>query len=69
MQAVMRRIIRRRELKSVTGYGLSTLYEMMVRGEFPKPIPLGKRAVGWVEDEIAAWQAERVKARETARRA
>jgi len=28
---------------------------------FPKPVPLGPRAVGWLESEVSEWIAGRVK--------
>ena len=43
------RILRRTEVLFMTGLATSTLYEMMEKGEFPKPIKLGRRAVGWRE--------------------
>ena len=27
----------------------------MAAGKFPRPIPLGERAVGWLEAEIDSW--------------
>lgn len=42
-----------------TGLSRSTIYAMMAAGSFPKPIPLGLRAVGWAESEIAAWLESR----------
>lgn len=47
-----RRIIRSTEVKSRTGYPDSTLYEKIAKREFPPPVKLGPRAVGWVEDEV-----------------
>jgi len=32
------------------------------QGKFPKPVSLGGRAVGWVEEEIQSWLAERIAA-------
>jgi prophage regulatory protein len=32
---------------------------MMADGEFPKPVLLGKRAVGWPEPMIVDWLASR----------
>ena len=37
----------------------SALYQAMTEGDFPKPIRVGKRAVRWIEDEIAAWMETR----------
>ena len=31
---------------------------------FPKPIPLGEKAVGWLEDEIIQWQKDRIAERD-----
>jgi len=54
------RILRLPEVKAATGLSRSTIYDRIARGEFPKPINLGYRAVGWVEDDIMDWQQERV---------
>jgi prophage regulatory protein len=32
----------------------------MSKNEFPAPISLGGRAVGWLEFEVDAWLAEKV---------
>jgi prophage regulatory protein len=37
------------------GLSRSTIYKKVSAGEFPKPIRLGDRAVGWVESEIDDW--------------
>ena len=38
-----------------TGLASSSLYAAIARGEFPKPIKLGERSVGWLSREIDAW--------------
>ena len=38
-----------------TGLARSTIYLRISQGTFPKPVPLGGRAVGWVESEIDDW--------------
>ena len=48
-------VFRRPEVERITGLSRSTLYAMIAEDEFPKPIRLGKRAVGWREADIAAW--------------
>ena len=53
------RIMRRPEVEASTGLSRSTLYAMMTEGEFPRPIRLGKRAVGWPEIAIADWLESR----------
>ncbi len=49
------RIMRRPQVEAATGLSRSTLYAMMTEGEFPRPIRLGKRAVGWAETEVSDW--------------
>ena len=47
-------ILRLTELVAVTRLSRSTVYAMMAKGRFPKPIKLGERAVGWPDAEITA---------------
>ncbi len=49
------KVYRRPDVERVTGLSRSTLYTMMAERTFPKPIKLGKRAVGWREADIATW--------------
>jgi len=53
------RILRRPEVENRTGLSRSTIYAMISEGTFPKPIRLGKRAVGWPETAVADWIGER----------
>jgi prophage regulatory protein len=48
------------EVKRRTGLSRSSIYLRIKTGEFPAPVKLGGRAVGWVEEEIASWARERV---------
>ena len=54
------RIIKRREVEVRTGLPRSTMYDRIKRGDFPAPIPLGERSVGWLEHEVDAWLADRI---------
>jgi prophage regulatory protein len=54
------RFIRLPEVKQNTGLGKTTLYGMIKRGEFPPPVKIGGQAVGWVEEEVAQWAANRI---------
>ena len=54
------RILRRREVEARTGLSRSTLYAQMAEGTFPKPVRLGKRAVGWTESTISEWLESRI---------
>ena len=38
-----------------TGCGRSTIYKKISEGDFPTPIKLGERSVGWVEAEVDEW--------------
>lgn len=60
---VLQKILRLRELTAVTGLKRSAIYAQIAEGTFPKPIPLGERAVGWLESDIENWQQERIAAR------
>ena len=46
------KILRRRDVKEQIGLGCSTIYALMSEGKFPKPIKIGRRAVGWLESDI-----------------
>ena len=54
------RILRLPEVMARTGLSRSTIYVRLEQGRFPKPIPLGGRAVGWIESEIDAWIRDRI---------
>lgn len=53
------RMLRRPAIEELTGLSRSTLYAMMADGTFPKSVKLGKRAVGWPENIIHEWLAQR----------
>lgn len=54
-----RNILRCREVQTKTGLSRSTIYNYIAKGQFPAPINLGPRTVGWVESEIDDWLASR----------
>jgi len=54
-------ILRLPAVKARTGLSRSTIYLRSSQGHFPKPIALGPRSVGWIESEIVAWIAERIR--------
>jgi prophage regulatory protein len=56
-------IIRLAEVRRRTGYSRSTIYLLIAKKEFPHQVPLGERSVGWIEEEIDAWIAERASRR------
>lgn len=61
---VMQRFLRRSEVQSVCGLPTSTLYELMERGQFPRPIKISARTVAWLEDDVARWQQARIAERD-----
>ncbi len=54
-------LLRLPQVRARVGLSRSEIYRRMALGEFPKSISLGVRAVGWVEDEIAAYIEARIK--------
>lgn len=53
------RMLRRREVELLTGLSRSPLYAWTRDGTFPKPVKVGKRAVGCPEDVIQDWLISR----------
>ena len=50
------------QVEEFTGLSRYTIYRFMGEGTFPKQIKLGKRAVGWLVDDVNNWLASRAKA-------
>jgi prophage regulatory protein len=48
-------ILRLHDVKAKIGQPTSTIYAAMAAGTFPRPIPLGERAVGWLASEVDDW--------------
>ena len=55
---MVKKIYRLPEVISLTGLSRSSIYLRISVQEFPKPIKIGRRAVGWSEDSLIAWQAD-----------
>lgn len=53
-------ILRLPAVKARTGLSRSSIYLRISENQFPKPISLGARAVGWLEEEIDAWLAAQI---------
>ena len=62
----MERILRRPAVEAQVGLSRSTLYDQMRAGKFPRPVPIGLKAVGWLESDISKWLEERIAEREDA---
>ena len=58
----MERYFRRSTLVDMLGLSRSTIYRMMNNGEFPRPVVLGRRAVGWRAADVETWIKQREEA-------
>ena len=56
-------ILRCPDVVRLTGLSKATLYREVKAGQFPAPLQIGPRAVGWRRDEIEGW----IKSRERAK--
>jgi prophage regulatory protein len=58
----MHTILRLPDVKKSTGLSRSSIYLRIAEGNFPRPVSLGERAVGWLEAEIQEWLQHRIEA-------
>lgn len=58
------RLLRIADVKRKVGLSQSLIYKKISDGEFPAPVPIGGRAVAWLEAELDDWIAQRVAERE-----
>ena len=56
-------ILRLPQVINTTGLPRSSLYAKIAEGEFPAPIKLGQRSVGWSAAEVEAWIDSRISQR------
>lgn len=52
---MVKKVLRLPQVIALTGLSRSTIYLRISNNEFPKPISLGGRSVGWLESDIEAW--------------
>lgn len=55
-------ILKMKALLGKTGKARSSIYAAIKDGDFPAPVALGPRAVGWLESDITTWIESRPKA-------
>ena len=55
-------ILRLPQVKARTGVSRSGLYAGIKEGNFPAPVAIGPRAVGWLESDITEWIESRPRA-------
>jgi prophage regulatory protein len=58
------KVLRLPDVQDKTGLRHTTIYKGVQEGTFPRPIPLGAKARGWIESEVDDWIAERVAKRD-----
>lgn len=58
---VAERHLRRTAVQDITGLSRSAIYDLMQKGQFPRPVRLTGKAVGWPESVIAEWLSSRKK--------
>ena len=61
---MIKKIYRLPEVINMTGLSRSSIYLRVSTNEFPKPIKIGRRAVGWPEESIITWQAKMMEAQD-----
>jgi len=59
-----RSVIKLPDVMKKTCLSKAGIYSMIQKNVFPKPIKLGTRASGWIEDEVDAWIEDRIKERD-----
>ena len=55
-------LMRKEEVLQYINLSSSTLYYLIDKGDFPKPIKIGKRTVAWFQEEIDRWINSRPRA-------
>ena len=58
-----KRLLRLPAVIDRTGSNATEIYAGMKAGTFPAAVPIGRRTVGWVEEEIEQWISNRIAAR------
>ena len=48
-------LLRRRDVERRIGLSRAWIYAAMARGDFPRPVKIGERAVAWPESAIYKW--------------
>ena len=53
-------LLRRPAVEARVGLSRAWIYSAMEKGEFPRPVKIGRRAVAWPTSVIDRWIAERM---------
>lgn len=57
------KILKLKEVVDIVGLSRSSVYTLIQRGEFPRPIKMSMRSSGWLRSEIETWIASRASSR------
>jgi prophage regulatory protein len=55
-------LIRLKEVQQRVPYSRATIYRLVQAGAFPGNIPIGGRAVAWLESDVNNWIEQRLRA-------
>ena len=53
------RLLRMKQVVTMTGLSRMTIYRLEAAGQFPARRRLGTNSVGWIEEDVAMWIASR----------
>ncbi len=56
------RFLRISDVIATTGLSRTSIYRMIGKGDFPKPVQLTLRSVGWWEADVTTWLEQRLSA-------
>lgn len=49
------KILRIKEISELLSLSKSTIWRLRREGDFPEPLKLGPRSVGWYESDVTEW--------------
>lgn len=55
-------MLRRPQVEAVTGLSCSTIYQLIGKGQFPRPVRIGVRTVAWIQSEVVDYIESRIAA-------
>lgn len=58
-KVLSKNVLRLPDVKNAVALGRSTIYDLIKKGLFPRPVQLSLRAVGWLSSDIETWLASR----------
>jgi prophage regulatory protein len=59
-------LIRLPQVRQFVGLSRSEIYRRLSLGQFPRPVPLGERAVAWDLDEVQEYVRQKIAGRQAA---